>query len=94
MIPEADYFPTLGPKRTGSSRITQFSMLGSVQFNDDLLADAAEIRNVGRNWMLAAELQPAQLSAAQKLPQLALRLRHFPYASGVSFRAWWLAMAV
>ena len=77
MIPEADNFPTLGLKRTGSSRITQIRMLGSVKFNDDLFADAAEIRNIGRDRMLATKFEPIQLTGTQGAPQLSLRIRHF-----------------
>src|SRR5690606_5149359 len=76
MVPEAQDSPTLPFEIARSRRIRLFTVLRTIEFHDQLLRNAAEIRDVRRDRMLAAELQTTQLPAAQALPELLFRVAH------------------
>src|SRR5690606_25371170 len=75
-----------GPRSAGSASpaipmacpggVNAFAVLRTIQLHDQLLGYAAEIRDVRRNRMLAAEFQTTQLPGTQTLPELPLRIGH------------------
>jgi len=77
MIPETDYPPALRLKCSAPCAICLTVVLRTIQFDNQLSFNAAKVGNVGRNRMLAAELQSAQLLSTQDTQQPAFCICHF-----------------
>jgi hypothetical protein len=64
VVPEPQHAPSLRFKKRRACSIATLRMLATIQLDDHPALDAAEVRDVRRNRMLAPELQSSQLTAA------------------------------
>jgi hypothetical protein len=71
MIPEAYYAISCGAQPAGSPLIVGnlLQMLRAIEFDDQLLIDAAKIDNVCTDLMLSSELQAQEPMCSQLSPQ-------------------------
>jgi hypothetical protein len=84
-IPKTQYLKTLAfQKRITPGVAGAFRMLGSIRLDNEAMRETDEIRDIGRNRRLAAELQFRHTPVTQDAPERGLGFRWLPpHVSGV-----------
>jgi hypothetical protein len=76
IVPKPQHATAMSFQPGGANRVSggTIGMLTTVYFNHELVSLAEEIEHITPERMLASELEPLELAAAQRLPQIALGL--------------------
>src|SRR5579872_1857063 len=87
-VGEAKHLEAMGGEPAIAFGVMRLVVPRPIRLDDQLAAQADEIRNVRPEWGLAAKLQPVELTVAEQLPQHPLRRRRCAAEMACERHAW------